>query len=416
MSAKGNILSHNKLKSMRSDKDIKYHLDTLCAKDIPSPENTHSHVLPIHATSAFTYASIEDSISVFQGKSDGFVYSRYGNPTVQAVEQKLASLETFGTEYTAGCILTSSGLSAISTMAMSFVSQGDAVLTQADLYGGTTELLNKVVAKSGVQVITVDLNDLDQVEVTLKENPNIKLIYLETPTNPTLKCIDIKAIANLAQKYKVKSAIDNTFSTFYLQQPFTLGIDIVVYSTTKFLNGHGNSIAGAIITKDKTIRKQVWDVMKLMGTNCNAWDAWLLHNGLKTLTLRLDKHCNNAMEIAQYLGAHNKVRKVNYPGLASHSTHSYAVKQMRQYGGMLSFEIDGDFQKAVNFMNNTKLCAITATLGNVDTLLLHPASSSHLNIPKDIREASGIEDGLIRMSVGIENPKDLIKDIEQALA
>ncbi len=401
---------------MHSDKDIKYHLDTLCAKDIPSPEKTHAHVLPIHATSAFTYVSIEDSINVFQGKSEGFVYSRYGNPTLQAVEQKLALLETFGTDYTAGCILTSSGLSAISTMAMSFVSQGDAVLTQADLYGGTTELFNKVVAKAGVQVLTVDLNDLDLVESTLKANTHIKLIYLETPTNPTLKCIDIEAIGSLAKKYKVKSAIDNTFSTFYLQQPFTLGIDIVVYSTTKFLNGHGNSIAGAIILKDKSLRKQVWDVMKLMGTNCNAWDAWLLHNGLKTLTLRMDKHCSNATAIAQYLEGHSKVKKVNYPGLASHSTHPQASKQMRQYGGMLSFEIEGGFPTAVNFMDNTKLCAITATLGNVDTLLLHPASSSHLNIPKEIREASGIEDGLIRMSVGIENPDDLISDIEQALA
>ena len=401
---------------MSNNRDHQYKLDTKCAKDIPSPDKTHSHIFPIHATSAFTYASIDDSIDVFKGKSEGFVYSRYANPTVQAVENKLASLETHGTDIQAGCILTSSGLSAISTMAMSFVSQGDAVLTQADLYGGTTELLHKVLGKAGVDIITIDLNDESQVESALKANPQIKLIYLETPTNPTLKCIDIAAVAVLAKQYKVLTAIDNTFSTFYLQQPFTLGIDIVIYSTTKFLNGHGNSIAGAIIIKEADQRRQVWDVMKLMGTNCNAWDAWLLHNGLKTLAVRMDKHCSNALSLAQHLESHPKVKKVNYPGLTSHATHSAAAKQMSQYGGMLSFEVDGDFKVAVDFMNNTKLCSIAATLGNVDTLLLHPASSSHLNIPKEVRLASGIEDGLIRMSVGIENPEDLIEDINQALS
>lgn len=401
---------------MSNSRDHQYKLDTKCAKDIPSPDKTHSHIFPIHATSAFTYASIDDSIDVFKGKSEGFVYSRYANPTVQAVENKLASLETHGTDIQAGCILTSSGLSAISTMAMSFVSQGDAVLTQADLYGGTTELLHKVLGKAGVDIITIDLNDESQVESALKANPQIKLIYLETPTNPTLKCIDIAAVAALAKQYKVLTAIDNTFSTFYLQQPFTLGIDIVIYSTTKFLNGHGNSIAGAIIIKEADQRRQVWEVMKLIGTNCNAWDAWLLHNGLKTLAVRMDKHCSNALSLAQHLESHPKVKKVNYPGLTSHATHSAAAKQMSQYGGMLSFEVDGDFKVAVDFMNNTKLCSIAATLGNVDTLLLHPASSSHLNIPKEVRLASGIEDGLIRMSVGIENPEDLIEDINQALS
>jgi len=400
---------------MSTLKDNKYQIDTYCPKDIPMPDKSYSHVMPIHATSAFTYSSIRDSIDVFEGKSEGFVYSRYGNPTVQAVESKLAQLEAHGTDLETACILTSSGLSAISTMAMSFLSSGDAVLTQADLYGGTTELLHKVVGKAGVDIITIDLNDIAEVTETIKKNPSIKLIYLETPTNPTLKCVDIAAVAKVAKEQGVLTAIDNTFCTFYLQQPFKLGIDIVVYSTTKFLNGHGNSIAGAVILRDASQRRKVWDVMKLMGTNCNAWDAWLLHNGLKTLTLRMDKHCHNALLIAQHLEALPSIKKVNYPGLPSHETHKYAIKQMSQYGGMLSFEINGNFQNAVDFMNNTKLCSITATLGNVDTLLLHPASSSHLNIPKEVRVASGIEDGLIRMSVGIENPQDLIADIDQAL-
>ena len=396
-------------------KSDKYSISTNCVKETSLHESGESHILPLHATSAFSYKNIDDSIDVFTGKKEGYVYSRYGNPTVTEVQNKLAQLEAQGTEYDLSCIMTSSGLSAISTLAMSILKPGDAVLTQNDLYGGTTEIMNKILAKYGVQVIYADLQDLNKVEESLQTYKNLKLIYFETPSNPVLKCIDIKGIADLALKHKVLTAIDNTFSTFYLQQPIALGIDFVVYSTTKFLNGHGNSIAGAILIKEESHRKAIWDTMKLLGTNCNAWDAWLLHNGLKTLAIRMDRHSSNALTIAEHLNQHSKVKRVNYPGLASHPLHDTAATQMRQFGGMLSFEIDGDIQASKAFMDNTELCTITATLGNVDTLLLHPASSSHLNIPKEIREASGISDGLIRMSVGIEDVGDLIRDIDQAL-
>lgn len=394
----------------------KFNIETLCVKDKPVSESGQTHVMPIHASSSFSYQNIEDSIDVFQNKKDGFVYSRYGNPTIQLVEEKLALLEGHGLDEVPACILTSSGLAAISTFAMSYLETGDAVITQKDLYGGTTELFKKVIARNNINVHDIDLNDLQQVEALLRKETNIKLIYFETPSNPTLNCLDISAITALAKKYGVSTAIDNTFSTCYIQKPLKHGVDYVLYSTTKFLNGHGNSIAGAIIIKDASQRKQVWDTMKLVGTNCNAWDAWLLHNGLKTLALRMDKHCQNAMAIASYLEQHKRVRKVNYPGLETHFTHTNAAKQMSQYGGMLSFEIDGTLEDGKSFMNKTKICTIAATLGNVDTLLLHPATSSHLNIPKATRESCGITDGLIRVSVGIEHPDDLIEDINQALS
>ncbi len=398
---------------MKSYKDL--NIETICVKDQEIQQSGQSHVAPIHATSSFSYQNIDDSIEVFTGKKSGYVYSRYGNPTINLVEQKLAIMESIGLEEVAGCILTNSGLSAISTMAMTTLSAGDAVITQPDLYGGTTELFKKVIARNKVEVIEINLGDEEGLNKQLESNPNVKLIYFETPSNPTLTCLDIRQITSIAKKHQVKTAIDNTFASCYLQQPFTLGVDFIVYSTTKFLNGHGNSIAGAILMKDASYRSKVWDTMKLVGSNCNAWDAWLLHNGLKTLAVRMDKHCSNALTIAQHLENHPRVKKVNYPGLKSNASHEIAQKQMKQFGGMLSFEIDGTLEDGKAFMDNTKICTIAATLGNVDTLLLHPATSSHLNIPKEKRAAAGISDGLIRMSVGIENVGDLIADINQAL-
>ncbi|MBT8232219.1 MAG: aminotransferase class I/II-fold pyridoxal phosphate-dependent enzyme [Saprospiraceae bacterium] len=389
--------------------------ETICVKENMPVDGSDSHVLPIHATSAFTYENLEDSIDVFTGQKSGYVYSRFGNPTIASVEKKLAQLETIDIENEGACIMTGSGMSAISTLSMSLLESGDAILTQYNLYGGTTEVFKKILSKYGISVIFIDLEDKVAIEKSLEEHQNIKLIYFESPSNPTLNCLDISGIAEIAKKYNVLSAIDNTFCTSYLQRPFNFGIDFVVYSTTKYLNGHGNSIAGAIISKDENYRKTIWTTMKLLGTSCNAFDAWLLHNGLKTLTVRMDKHCSNAMTIAQFLESQPNVLKVNYPGLKSNKYHGVASQHMNQYGAMLSFEIEGGLEKAKGFMNKTQLCSITATLGNVDTLLLHPVTASHMNIDKEIREANGIKDGLIRISVGIENVDDLIEDIKLGL-
>ncbi len=394
---------------------MKLSIDTLCVKEKEINTSGEAHILPLQATTAYSYKTIQDSIDVFTGNATGHVYSRYGNPTVNAVEDKLAKMESNGTALTPFCILTSSGMSAISTLCLSLLQPGDALLTQGNLYGGTTEVLKKVVQKNNVEIIIADLNNANEIEDTIKNKPQIKAIYFETPSNPTLQVVDISQLSAIAKKHNITTIIDNTFCTFYLQRPMSLGVDYVIYSTTKFLNGHGNAIGGAILGADYKNKQQVWEYMKLLGTNTNPWDAWLLHNGIKTLSVRMDRHCQNALAIANFLESHPKVKKVNYPGLLSNKGHKVATKQMSQYGGMLSFEIDGNLDDAKTFMDKTQLCTIAATLGNVDTLLLHPATSSHLNISPDQRLAHGVTDGLIRVSVGIENVDDLIADMKHAL-
>lgn len=394
------------------------HIETICAKETKDPRTTAPHILPIYATSSFAFENIEEGIDIFLGKTEGHVYSRYANPTVEAVASKIAALETAGLGQEAGGLMLSSGQAAVTTLLVSKLRPGQKILTQGNLYGGTTELLVKIFGKLGYETIMMDLHDLDRVESTLKQDPAIAMLYFETPANPTLACVDIAELAKLAARFGRISAVDNTFATPYLQQPLGLGVDYVVHSTTKFLNGHGNSIAGAIVSPHAAELKMggaVWDAMKLAGTNCNPWDAWLTHNGMKTLALRMEKHSSNALAIAQFLEKSEKVERVNYCGLPSHADYAIAQKQMRAFGGMLSFELKGGLEAGIQFMNNIQSCTLAPTLGDVDTLILHPATSSHLKVPKEVRLQYGITDGLIRLSVGIEHPSDLIADIGQAL-
>ena len=391
-------------------------LGTLCVHDDQQQSNTKSHQLPIHATSSFEFASIEQGINIFQGKEQGHIYGRFGNPTIDTVQLKLAQLETYGLDMEAHCIMTSSGMSAISTLAMTTLKAGDKILTQGNLYGGTTELFTHVFKPLGVETIITNLQDLDEVERLLIGDQRIRMVYYETPANPTLACVDIEALSNLAHRHNCLSVADSTFCTPYIQQPFAHGADFVIHSTTKYLNGHGNSIAGALIGKDVDLMKtKVWKTMKLAGTNCNPWDAWLTNNGLKTLAIRMERHCQNAALIAQFLEWHPAIERVNYCGLTSHPNHQLARKQMKKFGGMISFELKGGYQAGLDFMNKVELCTLAPTLGDVDTLILHPASSSHLNVPKEIRLQNGISDGLIRISVGIEEVEDILSDLRGAL-
>ena len=306
-------------------------------------------------------------------------------------------------------------MSAITTLMMSTLQSGDAVLTHGNLYGGSTELLKKILSRMGVNTIFTNLQDLDAVENIIKENGNIRLLYFETPANPTMACIDIEAINIVASRYDVPTAIDNTFCTPYLQRPLSMGTDYVIHSTTKYLNGHGNSIAGAIITANYEASRKIWETLKLNGSTCNPFDAWLLSNGMKTLAIRMDKHSSNAQSIAEYLSQHNKVTHVNYNGLPDHQDHEIAKKQMSQFGGMLSFTVVGGQAEALATIDRLQYCTHAPTLGDVDTLVLHPATSSHLNVDHSIREKNGITDAMVRVSVGIEDVDDLIADFEQAL-
>jgi methionine-gamma-lyase len=393
----------------------KQSFDSLCVKEQPDVRSTRPHQLPIYATSSFDFENINQGIDIFTGKASGHVYSRYGNPTIDTVANKIALLETYGLDMEARAIMCSSGMSAIATLLMGVLKSGDKILTQGNLYGGTTELLLKILGPLGIETVMTDLRKADHVETLLKNDPAIKMLYFETPANPTLACVDIEVMAQLCQKYGKYSAIDSTFCTPYLQQPFRYGVDFVIHSTTKYLNGHGNSIAGIIIGRDiQLMNDKVWRAMKLTGTNCNPWDAWLTNNGLKTLALRMEQHCKNAMAVAEYLEQHPKVQQVNYNGLPSHPDHAVARKQMKAFGGMLSFELKGGLEAGIAFMNRIKFCSLAPTLGDVDTLILHPASMSHINVDKKVREENGITDGLIRLSIGIEGVEDIIADLEQS--
>ena len=391
-------------------------IDSLTVREVPDPRTTPPHVLPIYATSSFSFDDIDQGIEIFKNIESGHAYSRYANPTVDAVAQKIADLETHGLDLQATAIMTSSGMSAIATLLLGTLKAGDKVLTQGNLYGGTTELLT-IFAQLGVETLMVNLKDLAQVEATLQQHDAIKMLYCETPANPTMACVDIQALSGLAHQYGAWCAIDNTFMTPLLQQPFAQGVDFIIHSTTKYLNGHGNSIAGAVVGLDKAVmRKNVWRAMKLVGTNCSPFEAWLTYNGLKTLALRMERHCSNALAVAQFLEKHPAVARVNYPGLASHPDHELSKRQLKNgFGGMLSFELRGGLEAGIQCMNRIRFCTLAPTLGDVDTLILHPASSSHIAVAKEIREQNGITDGLIRVSVGIENPADIIADLEQAI-
>ena len=395
-------------------KDLQF--GSLCVHDFTKKINNQPHQLPIYASSSFAFENLAQGMDIFSGKQAGHLYSRYGNPTIDTVADKIANLETFGLEMEAKCFLFSSGMAAISSLLMASVKSGDQVLTQNNLYGGTTYFFQQILEPLGVETIFADFSNLENVKALLEKNKKVKMIYLESPSNPTLACVDLEKIAALAQSFAVKTAIDNTFSTPYLQQPFRFGIDFVVHSTTKFLNGHGNSISGAVIGKDVDFMlEKVWKVMKLVGTNSNAFDAWMLNNGMKTLELRMDRHCANADALAHFLQKNKNVAHVNYPSLVSHPDYELAKKQMRASGGMLSFELIGGFDSAVKFMEKLEFCTIAPTLGDVDTLIVHPASMSHMDISKEEREAIGITDGLIRVSVGIENVEDILEDMGNAI-
>ena len=392
------------------------HFDSLCTAPIVDRRTTAAHQLSISPSSAYRFGNTEDSIKAFLDQPGSHVYSRYGNPTVDPVGQRIADLEVAGSNIKGFGVLTSSGMAAIHICLQSLLKSKDTIITQSILYGGTSELFAKVFSAQNIKCVGLDLGSPQKLETALKKIGGNKIIYLETPVNPNLDCVPIQQICDIAKKYKVLVIVDNTFSTPYNQQPLLLGADIVVHSTTKFLHGHGVSTGGAIVCRDKEImHKQIWPFLKLIGSTSNAFDAWLLHLGMKTLHLRMKKHNDNAMDLALFLASHKKVVKVNYPGLKTHKDHELANVQMSGYGALLSFEVKGKLKSAIQVMNRLKIASIAPSLGETDTMVLHPASSSHLRIEKSVREKYGITDTLIRVSVGIEHSQDIINDFEQAL-
>jgi methionine-gamma-lyase len=372
------------------------------------------HQVPIVAASSFVFSSLEEGTAIFAGEQQGHIYGRFGNPTVEAAADKIAALEGYGLGRPVYGLFCSSGMAAIATALLSICSAGDKILTHADLYGGSSSLIDDLAGKD-IGRITTNLRDSQAVNDLLAHDKKVRLIYLETPSNPTMRCTDIAGLAALAHHHDCLLVVDNTFATPITQQPLLHGADIVVHSTTKYLNGHGSGVAGAIICHDEDLyREKLLPTYRLYGGSGNPWDAWLVLNGLKTLPLRMERHCANALKLAKYLLHHEQVKRVNYPGLSDHPDRPIADKQMAGYGGMLSFELR-DGAAASAFMNALRFCTLTPTLGDVDTLVLHPATMSHRGIDPAVREAHGITDGLVRVSVGIEDIEDITEDIEQAL-
>lgn len=382
----------------------------------------YAHLTPIYASSTFVYDDAEQGMRRFSGQEDGYIYTRWGNPSFTEAEEKIAAMESFGLSNPTGeplalkAILHSSGMAAISTLMLMTLKTGDKILSHFSLYGGTEELAGNTLPSLGIQTIIADLRDINKAEQVLKSNPEIKMLYLETPANPTIQCVDIEALSKLAKQYNLIVACDNTFATPYLQQPFQYDVDFVVHSTTKFLNGHGTSIGGVLLGRDiQFMKTKATKTYKLLGGNSNPFDAFLLVNGMKTLEVRMERHCANAMKVAAFLEGNPAVSKVNYNGLSSHPDYSVAQKQMRHPGAMMSFELKGGLQAGISFMNKLTMCTRTVSLGTCDTLLSHPASMTHYSVPKEAREKYGITDGLVRMSVGMENVEDILEDLQHAL-
>lgn len=385
------------------------------------PDPMYAHLTPIYASSTYVYEEAEQGMRRFSGQEPGYIYSRWGNPTMNEAEEKIAAMETWklerdGKPLEAKAILHASGMAAISSLFLATLKKGDKILTHYSLYSGTQDFMKTLLDPLEVEPIIVDLRDLSLAEKCLKEDPAIRMLYLETPANPTLQCVDLEALSALAKQYGKITACDNTFATPYLQQPFRYGIDFVLHSTTKFLNGHGTAIGGVLVGTDMEFMKtSATKTHRLLGGNSNAFEAFLLINGMKTLEVRMQRHCENAMKVAKFLVDHAAIEKVNYNGLPTHPDFAVSQKQMSHPGAMMSFELKDGFEAGVKFMNKLKLCTRTVSLGTCDTLLSHPASMSHCSVPRDQRLEYGITDGLIRLSVGMENIEDILEDFEQAL-
>ncbi|MEI8279195.1 MAG: aminotransferase class I/II-fold pyridoxal phosphate-dependent enzyme [Bacteroidota bacterium] len=398
-------------------------IETICIHGGHIPENNRAHLTPIYASSTYTFDSAEQAIAIFKGEEKGYVYGRFGNPTINEAEEKIALLEAFGIKGKDGktlqlkAILHSSGMAAITTMLLSNMKTGEKIITHQSLYGGTQEMIDKILPDLGMEAIIVDFHDLNKVEATIKANKNITMMYLETPANPTLQCIDLPALSALGKSHGLTVCADNTFATPYLQQPFKYEIDYVMHSTTKFLNGHGTAVGGILIGRDlEKMNTKVTKFHRLLGGNSNGFEAFLLTNGLRTFSLRMERHCSNAEKVADFLEQHPSVARVNYVGLSSHPDHAIAMKQMKHAGAVMSFELKGGFDAGTRFINKLKVCTSAVSLGTCDTLISHPASTTHVGVPREKRLEFGITDGLIRMSVGIETVEDIINDLNQAIS
>jgi methionine-gamma-lyase len=365
--------------------------------------------VPIFQTSTFAFPSAEEGAARFSGQKAGYIYTRLANPTVRALEDSLATLEKGF-----GAMATATGMAAINTVFLALLDQGGHVVSTDCVYGATRVVLESEYARFGVRTAFVDTTDLGSIEGAIE--PSTRLVFIETPTNPTMKITDIREAAAIAHRHGIPLVVDNTFASPYLQRPLELGADIVVHSLTKFLNGHSDVVGGAVVTSTEGHCKRIRRILSYVGGPMDPHQAWLILRGIKTLALRLEKAQGNALRLAEYLQRHPKVTWVRYPGLPGHPQFDIARKQMDGFGSMLCFGVKEGLQGGVAVMNSVRLITLAVSLGGVETLIEHPASMTHTSIPRDEREAAGISDDLVRLSVGCEDFEDLKEDLDQALS
>lgn len=368
----------------------------------------HSATIPIYQTSTFSFESTDIGAKCFEGEEDGYIYTRLGNPTVTALEKSIAELEG---GYDAIC--TSSGMGAVTTVYMALLGQGAHIVSSDAVYGPTRGVMEEHFSRFGVESTYVNTTSKENILSAIK--PNTRILYIETPANPTMGITDLKMCGEIAKQHNLILVVDNTFSSPYLQRPIEFGADIVLHSMTKFINGHADIVGGVIIAKEEAMYKKLRVMMTNMGCNIDPHQAYLTLRGLKTLSIRMEKSQENAMKIAEFLENHSKIEWVAYPGLKSHPQYDLAQKQMKGPGSMISFELKGGIKAGKILLDNLKVILLAVSLGGVESLVEHPASMTHSKVAEEERLKAGITDGLVRLSVGIENVEDLLEDLKQAL-
>jgi O-succinylhomoserine sulfhydrylase len=366
------------------------------------------HSMPLFATSSYVFESAEQAALRFTGKQAGNIYSRFTNPTVDVFQQRLALMEK-GER----CLAFASGMAAIMAVGMGLLKAGDHIVSSRSVFGNTILMFENYFGKFGVSTDFVTLTDLTAWEAAIK--PNTRFLYLETPSNPLIEIADIQALAEIAHKHGCLLVVDNVFCTPILQQPLTLGADIVVHSATKYIDGQGRCVGGAVIASNEIIDKYIYPYLRTGGATMSAFNAWVFAGGLETLAVRMKAHCDNAFELAKWLEQQPAVTKVHYPGLLSHAQHELAKRQQRHFGGVVSFELAGGKEHAWRVIDATQMLSITANLGDVKSTITHPASTTHGRLTPEVRAAAGIKDGLVRVSVGLENIEDIKNDLLRGL-
>ncbi|MGE6380035.1 methionine gamma-lyase [Shewanella baltica] len=366
-------------------------------------------VTPLYQSATFVFESAQQGGERFAGNEPGYIYTRLGNPTTAELERKMAILE--GAEAAAA---TASGMGAVSAALLANLQMGDHLVASNAVYGCTYALMTTQFARFGIEVSLVDFSSVAEIEAAIKSNT--KVIFCETPVNPHLQVFDLAAIATIAKRHQLVSIVDNTFMTPLLQRPLDFGIDLVIHSATKYLNGHGDVIAGIVCGSEEQLHKVKYEILKDIGAVISPHDAWLILRGLKTLDVRLQRHCDSAQRVAEFLAEHPSINRVYYPGLASHPGHKFIGQQMKRAGGVIAFELAANLEEAMAFVGHLSLFSIAVSLGDAESLIQHPASMTHSPYTPEARAAAGIGDNLLRISIGLEDCNDIIADLNQALA